>query len=389
MKTFPTLYKKTETGAIQYWIIKVYRPMQPAATDKWAIEVEYGQKDTDKPQTTVDYITEGKNTGKKNETSVQKQAELEAESKWKKKQKTGYTTEENKATTGKIGAFVQAGIKPMLAKNYKDIKPEKLSWPAIIDRKYNGGRVIGKKIGLFTRKGEKYATLPHIEKVLKPVYDKYPNGVIDGEGYNHEYRYKLNEIMSILRKTVNVTDEVIKRSAEKIKFYVYDGYNIGNAKQTDSLIVRRKALAEVLKDIPGIVVVTGEVINNEKELLKKYQEYLDDGYEGAMYRDADSPYENKRSKYLLKVKPEDDDEGIILDIKQGTGNWAETGKTITLNWHGKEFDATLKSSIEEGKKFWNDKNQWIGKEVTFLYMGLTGHGTPNYARIDYNNCLKS
>ena len=119
-----------------------------------------------------------------------------------------------------------------------------------------------------------------------------------------------------------------------------------------------------------------------------YQELVDDGQEGGILRKMSESYEHKRSKNLLKVKPEDDDEAEIVDITEGTGNWSGTGKIITLKWNKKTFDATFKGTHEEGVEFLKNKKKWIGKTVTFLYNGLTGLGTPNYARVDYNNCIK-
>lgn len=52
--THPTLYKKTSTGAIQFWTI---------STKGNDIVTEYGQVGTDSPQITVDTIKEGKNAG--------------------------------------------------------------------------------------------------------------------------------------------------------------------------------------------------------------------------------------------------------------------------------------------------------------------------------------
>ena len=91
---------------------------------------------------------------------------------------------------------------------------------------------------------------------------------------------------------------------------------------------------------------------------------------------------------MLKVKPEDDDEGEIVEVTEGAGNWRGTGKIITLKWKDKTFDATFKGTYEQATLFLKEKNKWIGKKVTFLYNGLTGLGTPNYARVDINNCIK-
>jgi flagellar hook assembly protein FlgD len=103
----------------------------------------------------------------------------------------------------------------------------------------------------------------------------------------------------------------------------------------------------------------------------------------------DAPYEHKRSKYLVKVKVDDDSEATIVDITDGDGNWKGAATNVTLNWKGKVFDGVFKGKYEKRADILKDKKNWIGKEVTFLYMGLTGLGTPNFARVDPDNCFKN
>ncbi len=65
MKKFPTLYKKTNTGAIQFWEIFVQEQRGSVDGQAGTINTKYGQLNTDSPQTTFDLITEGKNIGKR------------------------------------------------------------------------------------------------------------------------------------------------------------------------------------------------------------------------------------------------------------------------------------------------------------------------------------
>ena len=88
MKTFPTLYKKSSTGAIWYWLISVLET--PNSGKFYDIEIEHGVIRTSSPQITSDTITKGKNVGKKNETSIFQQAEAEAQAKWEKQKKKGF-----------------------------------------------------------------------------------------------------------------------------------------------------------------------------------------------------------------------------------------------------------------------------------------------------------
>src|SRR5271170_2967006 len=106
MKIFSTLYKKTSTGAIQGWTISV---------DDTQIITEYGQVGTENPQTTTDVIREGKNIGKRNETTAAEQALLEAQAKWEKQKKRGYVESMDAAQAGETDALITGGIVPMTA----------------------------------------------------------------------------------------------------------------------------------------------------------------------------------------------------------------------------------------------------------------------------------
>jgi ATP-dependent DNA ligase len=278
----------------------------------------------------------------------------------------------------------------MLAKLYKDyceeIKLEKGEW--LLQTKYNGMRCIATKNGLFTRKGEKYVSVPHIEESLKVFFEKHPDAVLDGELFNNELRQQLNEISKLIRKTVHISNEDLEKSRKLVYYYVYDGYGFGYEKEHPYFERKQWIDSNVIGKFNNIVKVEDHHIISQEELNKVYQNLVDDGQEGAILRNKKMKYEHKRSKNLLKVKPEDDDEAEIVGITEGTGNWSKTGKIISLNWNGKVFDATFKGTYEEGVEFLKNKTEWLGKRVTFLYNGLTGKGTPNFARVDIKNCIK-
>jgi DNA ligase-1 len=138
-----------------------------------------------------------------------------------------------------------------------------------------------------------------------------------------------------------------------------------------------------------LAYVKTEIVDSEEHMMKLFNNLVSDFQEGAILRKMDSPYENKRSKYLLKVKPEDDDEAKILAITDGDGNWKGAATNVTLQWNGITFDGVFVGKYEVREEILKDKDNWIGKEVTFKYMGLTGLGTPNSARVDPDNCFKT
>ena len=328
---------------------------------------------------------ESKNTGKKNATTAIEQATAEIEAKYTKKIKEGYFTDISQIDKG------CSYVEPMLAKKYRDyedkINLSSSTWG--LQLKFNGNRCIATKDGLYTRKGEKYVSVPHIKNALDSFFKQYPNAILDGELFNYDLRQKLNEISKLIRRTVNITSKDLKQSEQKVKFYVYDGYNFSKELNQDASYTDRKNWID--KNVVGKIKYIEEVktysISNKSELEKQYKTFVEDGQEGGILRNLTEGYENKRSKNLLKMKPTDSDEAIIKDIQEGKADWSGAGKVITLDWNGKVFNATFKGTYEDCVKFLKEKKQWIGKTITFNYNGLTGLGNPNYAQFDYNNCI--
>lgn len=359
----------------------------------WHMESSYGDYRTisgilNVPSSVVisEWTTaEAKNIGRANATTADEQALKEVESRYTKQLKTGYFEDINDVDVAQY-------VEPMLAKSYEDYRGKLDFSPGnwILNIKYNGLRMIATKDGLFSRKGERYVSVPHIEQSLKSFFEQYPNAVLDGECFNEQYRQELNEIVKLARKTKKITAKDLAESERLIRFYVYDGYGFSDALDEDAAYNQRKAWIDAnVTCYKFIEQVPGWVVNNENHMMELYNNIVADGHEGAILRLADMPYEHKRSKNLLKVKPLDDAEFTITNVQEGSGNWSGKAKIISLrDSNGKSFDATFKGTMEDAAYFLTVKDQWIGKEVTIHYNGFTGLGTPQFAQFDYKNSIK-
>jgi DNA ligase-1 len=390
----PTLYARSKTGAVLTWDIEIEGNKYRMIT---------GQENGAKIISTWT-IAEAKNVGQKNETTPEEQAQLEADSKWKKKLKSGGYFEDVKDIDKPL-----AFIEPMLAhpliskktdkKTGRTIIVDRTSYvklPVMVDRKYNGMRQVASAAGPYTRKGEIVKTAPHIYDALTTLFEKIPSLVLDGELYNHDLRHKLNELIHIVRTNADhkITPELLAESERIVRYYVYDGYGFTISNGTEitentPCKDRRDALKILLKDTPYIVVVPYFIATTMDAAKELYGDFIDDGYEGAILRNADAPYQHFRTNDLIKIKPFDDMEVVILDvIDPGSGNWGGTGKTANVRMDsGKEFTATFKGGRDTVIKILKEKDRWIGQKITITYNGFTGKGTPCHAQIDPNNCL--
>lgn len=372
----PILYKRSSTGAIQQWAI---------FCDGSQFWTESGQLNGVITKTKPTNCFE-KNVGRLNSTTAAEQAVVEARAKWDKKAKSGYV--QNVADIDSVGF-----LEPMLAKKMAD-RVDKIDFSAgvLVQCKFNGVRCVITSDGAFSRTGERWTTIPHILESLQEFFIQNPNAYLDGELFNDDLKQNLNELISVVKKK-NLSPECVQKSKEIVRFYCYDGY--GFQTKNDGMIVadvsygiRKLYLDGMLKKTPFVCLVKTEVIWDNAELFSIFDRYIQAGHEGVILRFLRSPYEHKRSSNLLKLKPEDDDEAKVINIVEGAGDWANTVKIWTLEWHGKTFNANMMGTMEEGVAVLKNRHLWLERTVSFKYNGLTGLGIPNFARVDVKNCFK-
>ena len=351
-KTFPTLYSKDTNGNTRIWYMEqnghLYRTYSGVKDGKIVIS---------------DFSTaEAKNVGKKNATSAIEQATAEIEAKYKKQLKTGYHEDIADAALG------TTYIVPMLAQSLHKLskKPNYASGNWGLQCKFNGNRCVASKDGLYTREGERYMSVPHIENSLKSFFEEYPKAILDGELFNNELRQQLNEISKLIRKTKNVDASDLAASEKLVKFYIYDGYNFqGKSDILDEEVPynERKNWIDkvVIPQSKYFVEVDTKIVKSDDHMNELFQSLLNDQQEGAILRNLTSPYEHKRSKNLVKVKIDEDDEAVIVDITDGDGNWKDAATNVTLNWKDKTFDAVFKGKFQIRTEILKNKKDWIGK----------------------------
>jgi len=345
-----TLYKRNKNNnKIQVWSIEVHKDGKYRTSEGYQ----------DGKITTNDWtVCSPKNVGKKSETSAYEQALSEAQSKIVKKQENAYT--ENIKNIDVVDMYFE----PMLAAKY-----ESYNEPVISQPKLDGIRNVTKASGSFTRQGKPQLAIPHIFESLKPLFESYPDLVIDGELYNHDLRDDFNQITSIARKQKPDALD-LANSRKMIQFHVYDVcfLDMPNA----SLEYRIAFIEDVIAQYEFIVVVDTQIADSQERLDELYAEYMLQGFEGQMIRKIGSSYENKRSKNLLKRKQFIDEEFEIVDINEGVGNWSGKAKTIMFKkTDGTTFSGGVKGNMTYCTELLKNKDQHIGKQATVRFQEYT------------------
>lgn len=365
MKKLPTLYKKNSNGKILQWDIYIQD------NQFWA---EYGQIGG-KIQADTPTICFGKNIGKVNETTPEEQAELEAAAKHKKQiEIQNYCESIEQAKTQKI-------FKPMLAHKYVDHN-HKMPDHVMFSAKLDGLRCTISKDGAFSRNGKQWVTTKFIEKDLEEFFKNNPNIILDGEVYNHNFHDNFNKIVSLTKKEKHIDEDDWDEIYERLQFHIFDYYDAANPDITSEQRYQNIVNWEADGYFDTIHFEVVEQIASTKEHLHHhYQQYMERGYEGIMIRNPYSPYETKRSYGLLKYKEFKDEEFLITDITEGSGNRSGMFGRAILEYNGQSFEANSRGDQEYYKELLNNKQNYIGKFATVRYQNETPDGVPRFGVI--------
>jgi DNA ligase-1 len=350
---FPTLYKKTSTGAIQMWQIETKNNM---------IVTNYGQLNG-KIQTTTDLIASGKNVGKSNETTPKQQAELEAKAQWEGKIKRGYVEEVSRASSGETDNEKGSWL-PMLAHKFSE-QGHKIVYPAYAQPKLDGSRMVtDENFNFWSRTRKPIESADHITNSLKELFKGcpwYPR--LDGELYNHDYRNRFEDLMHFIRQSETIS------GSEVIQYHIYDMWHPDETFTFEQRYIWLKG--SIPDDHPYLKLVETIKVDNEEELMEAFEHYLELGYEGAIVRNADALYEHKRSYNLQKIKTFQDAEFPIIGVKEGRGKLQGHAIFLCVTDDLSEFEVKLKGPTEQLKKFFVNPSTWKNKMLTVKYKGFT------------------
>ena len=339
----PTLYKRDTNGNIRELTVEYSNGVMNATRTIAGIKdgnlVTSGWKDA-----------VGKNTGKANATTDAEQAQKEAKAMWDKKVEKEYFEDISLIDT-------YDKFKPQLAHDYSKLNEgQRMALDMICQPKLDGIRCIARKDGLFTRAGKEITTCNHIHNALKDYFEKNPTDILDGELYNHELRDDFNKITSLVRK-VKPTQAEAEECAKLVQYHIYDmtGPDWEGCSFEDGNLHLEDVIGNL--DYRGpLQFVETVYCNSQTELDEKYSVWTEQGYEGQMVRN-NQPYENKRSKNLLKRKEFITEEFDVVEVLEGSGNWQGYAKHFVLTDGTETFKSgvrgnqeTLKALLEQEVK---------------------------------------
>lgn len=405
IERLPTLYGVEKNGKIKTWVADIYLKGTNVKTDNAFATIEHGQQDGKKQMTVRDY-TEGKNIGKKNETTPLQQCIAETRKKWlDKKEKESYQetmpmpmpmpTHHDEEQEHEQEQEQKTGAKkyfPMLAHKFepasKTTKKNTIIFPCFVQPKLDGLRCVVYRdsatgeIRRQSRTGTYFDTMSHIAESLAPLFAKYPAVVLDGELYTTEIPF---EELAGLIKTKKLTPSDMEKLCV-IEYHIYDIVD-----ETMPYHVRHDSIKKMFAQVaastassphklpPYIRLVEMIEAKTQAEFKVEFSRFIEEGYEGIMLRNKMGMYRcNYRSHDLQKYKEFQEDEFRIIGFMQGDGRDKGTVIWICETKEGKEFKVRPRGTIENRSKLFKTGEKYVGKMLTVIYQELTEEGKPRF-----------
>lgn len=229
-------------------------------------------------------------------------------------------------------------------------------FPKIASIKLDGIRILCRQLRTWTRSNKEVPN-KHIRELLsRPEYDGFDIEFIVGPPNAEDV---FDRSSSAFRREVDIPTDY--------KFYVFDyipdGYEtVPYEERIRQLVDKITALNDTRFEVrvdPVFIPHVGTLIHNGDELDTLYSKVLDDGYEGLILRDPTGYYKYGKGspvdQSILKLKPSEDSEAIILELLEARTNLNEAFTN--------ELGGTSRTSHQENKV----GNGMVGK---FLAMDI-------------------
>jgi DNA ligase-1 len=128
--------------------------------------------------------------------------------------------------------------------------------------------------------------------------------------------------------------------------------------------------------VPWLKVVEQTRVTNHTALKQRLDTVVREGGEGLMLHRADAPYITGRSDALLKLKPWQDAEAVVVGHVPGKGKYqGMTGALLMEMPDGKRF--RIGSGLSDALR---RQPPPIGTCITYRYQDLTKNGLPRFPR---------
>jgi DNA ligase-1 len=263
-------------------------------------------------------------------------------------------------------------------------KEKKIGGEKYVEVKLDGVRVISivhpdGRVDMHSRNGKRLTNFPKIEEALSKYAIDTPF-VLDGEVMSSSFQD--------LMKQVHRKDDVQTDDACLYLFDIVSYRSFRQGTDTAPQRVRSEILKNTVKDEDCVKVVQQTPVDLDTQIGQRiFREInakaIEGGYEGIMLKDPEAPYETKRTKSWLKIKPVIEVTLEVVDVEEGTGKYVgSTGALVCRGSDtGREIAVNVGSGLTDADRdnIWNSKSEVIGQLVEIKADAITQNQDGTYS----------
>ena len=207
---------------------------------------------------------------------------------------------------------------------------------------------------LLSSYGNEFKFLNHIKEAIRIGF-KHSLLALDGELYKHGWSFE--RIHSAASRKVNESSDT-----PGLEFHVFDYQGTASQWMRIHTLIEK----ESLNCFEGPLIRVPYSVVTPDNWLEQANAYTSEGYEGIILRSAIAEYERKRSLYMLKFKPTEEDEYLICGVTEAISKEGNP-KGMVGAFHIRGDDDTVfyvgagKLNHAERIRLWNNRGNLAGK----------------------------
>jgi len=279
----------------------------------------------------------------------------------------------------------------MLASAFNQKSFKAIKYPALVQTKMDGMRAniiidADGKVDVRSRNGKQISLDGHFDAFVMQIFyksatlenlDEFHGAVLDGEllvlDENEEKILDRKTGNGILNKAVKGT--ITAEETKRVKMWCWDMIPLKDFKAGLSSIPYVDRL-EVLKERMDavynaqekhLVTILGATpVDNYEQAEAIFELALEAGEEGVIVKNGDSPWENKRSKYQVKMKAELEADLLVESVNYGTGKYEHLVGSLSCVSKDGTVNVNVGSGLSDEQRKMPFKD-YVGKIVSVKY----------------------
>ena len=112
-----------------------------------------------------------------------------------------------------------------------------------------------------------------------------------------------------------------------------------------------------------------------EEIFEAHDEYVREGFEGAMIKDPQAPYRFGRGYEVMKLKAFHDVDLPINGFLEGTGRHSDKLGSVIVNYNGVNVHVGSGFSDDLRESIWRDQDKFTGRMIEVRYQEVTPDGS--------------